>query len=129
MKCHGCLSEDTRRSRRRGLREGMALRLKKQAPFRCLSCGMRFVARIDDSDAPASPHYVSIADLLGLRGWARRVFTDHLILGSLGTALLVTLIGLFFAVALGWIQPRFLLPEANPERLHWPMGTSSKPPR
>lgn len=126
MKCSACHSEDTRRSRRRGVREGITLRLKQQAPFRCLACGLRFVAKIEDRHSAAAPHYVSIADYLGLRGWARRVFTDYLIVGGLGTFVLLTLVVLVFAFALGWIQPHFLLPEANSEQPHWSLGTGSK---
>ncbi|MCB1941122.1 MAG: hypothetical protein KDI53_03595 [Candidatus Accumulibacter sp.] len=112
MKCPSCFSEDVRRSRRRGPKEGTALRLKHQAPFRCQECGLRFIEKVEDGDPSAAPRRLSIADYLGLRGWARRAFSDHMILGTLVTVLLALLIGLFFAVALGWIEPRFLLPEA-----------------
>jgi transcriptional regulator NrdR family protein len=106
MNCPNCHSENTRRSRRRGLREGMALRLKHQAPYRCTECGLRFIA--SDEATAADHHWVSIADYLGLIGKQRLAFSDHVILGGLTSLLLGLSIVLFFAVAFGWIEPSFL---------------------
>lgn len=111
MKCPSCDSEDVRRSRRRGLREGTALRLKNLAPYRCRECGLRFTAAKEQSETGVVARRVSIADYLGLRGWPRQVFTDQLILGGLLAMLLLVVVIAFFALALGWFEPVFLLPE------------------
>lgn len=105
MNCPKCLSEKVRRSRRRGPREGIVLRFKGQAPYRCRLCGLRFIAGEERADAAAKRRQLSIADYLGLRGYARRIFTDHMILGGLISLLLllVSLI-LFLSVAFGWID-------------------------
>jgi hypothetical protein len=44
MECPYCKSDNVRRSRRRGLREGLLLRIILWAPFRCRSCQQRFWA-------------------------------------------------------------------------------------
>jgi DNA-directed RNA polymerase subunit RPC12/RpoP len=103
MNCPNCHSEDVRRSRRSGPREGIALRLKHQAPYRCAHCSTRFIAREDA--AAGGPRQLSFADYLGLRGDSRRFFTDQMILGGLTSLLLLLVIGVFFSMALGWINP------------------------
>lgn len=108
MSCPNCLSHDVRRSRRQGPKEGLALRLKGQAPYRCKCCDARFIDKADDGDAGATGHHLSFADYLGLRGWARRAFSDYVIIGGLGSVLLVGLIILLFAYSLGWIDPLVL---------------------
>ena len=102
MNCPNCHSEDVRRSRRSGPREGIALRLKHQAPYRCQHCATRFIAREDA--AVALQRQLSFADYLGLRGWSRRFFSDRVILGGLTSLLLLLVIGVFFSVAVGWIN-------------------------
>lgn len=112
MKCPSCNSEDVRRSRRRGPQEGMALRLKKEAPFRCRDCGLRFVARNEVEEIGSSPgRRLSFADYLGLRGWPRRVFTDQLILGGLLVTAVLGITLFIFAFAFGWVDPLFLHPD------------------
>ena len=83
----------------------MVLRFKGLALYRCRHCGLRFIAGEERADAADSRRQLSIADYLGLRGYARRIFTDHMILGGLISLLLllVSLI-LFFSVAFGWID-------------------------
>ena len=85
----------------------MVLRFKGQAPYRCRHCGLRFVAGEQQADAAARRRQLSIADYLGLRGYAKRIFTDRMIIGGLISVLLllVSLI-LFFSVAFGWIDLR-----------------------
>jgi hypothetical protein len=41
--CPKCGSNKIRRSQRRGIVEGLFLRLVFRAPFRCIACGARFV--------------------------------------------------------------------------------------
>ena len=113
MKCSSCNSDDVRRSRRRGLQEGMTLRIKSQAPFRCRSCGLRFAAKNDADDAGGNDRHVSFADYLGLTGWPRRVFSDYTVFASLLGLLLLVFIIVFFALAFGWIDPMFLHTKAD----------------
>jgi hypothetical protein len=42
MKCQSCGSSEIRRSRRRGVREQILLRILSRAPFRCTRCNARF---------------------------------------------------------------------------------------
>ncbi|MCP5228271.1 hypothetical protein [Accumulibacter sp.] len=51
---------------------------------------------------------MSFADYLGLRGWARRAFSDHMVIGGLLAILFLVMLGLFFAFALGWLEPLVL---------------------
>jgi len=113
MKCPNCLSDDVRRSRRRGPREGITLRIKHQAPYRCRQCDFRFVGAEDDGDGTSARRQVSFADYLGLRGTARSLLSDRVILGTLGFLLFITLIVLFFALAFGWINPLSWFPEGT----------------
>lgn len=108
MKCPDCNSEDVRRSRRRGPKEGTALRLKGEAPYRCRQCGSRFAAKSEETDQSSAPHQVSFADYLGLTGWARRAFSDHAVIGGLLAIVFLVMLGLFFAFALGWLDPLVL---------------------
>lgn len=113
MKCPNCQSEDTHRSRRRGPKEGITLRLKHQAPYRCRQCGSRFVAAENEGSADAVRRHLSFADYLGLRGPTRKLLSDHVILGTLIFLLLAIMIALLFALALGWIDPLSLLSEST----------------
>ncbi len=103
MNCPNCQSDNVRRSRRRGPQEGLALRVKHQAPYRCRDCGLRFVAEEDASSEAGRP--LSIADYLGLRGWARRVLTDQMIYGTLALLVILVVIVLIFFLAFGGIAP------------------------
>ena len=105
MSCPRCHSPDVRRSRRSGPREGIALRLKHQAPYRCNRCGARFIA---SEEAGATPHPLALADYLGLRGRARRFFTDRMIVGGVASLLFLLMITVFFSIALGWVDPLLL---------------------
>lgn len=110
MKCPNCLSENVRRSRRRGPKEGLALRVTHQAPYRCRECGLRFNHREDDGIDGASRRDLSLADYLGLRGAARRYCTDQVIYGALALLVFIVLVSVVFAFAFGWIEPpQFLL--------------------
>lgn len=103
MNCPKCQSDDVRRSRRRGPQEGLALRVKHQAPYRCRACGLRFVAEEEvtaESDRP-----LSIADYLGLRGWARRILTDQVIYGGIALLVILVVIIMVFVLAFGGIAP------------------------
>lgn len=110
MRCPSCDSDDARRSRRRGLREGFALRLRHLAPYRCRDCGTRFVAPEESDAADGAPHPVSFANYLGLRSSTRRALADPVVMTVLGGVPFLILILLFFAVAYGWIDLRSYLP-------------------
>lgn len=103
MNCPNCHSDDVRRSRRRGPQEGFALRVKHKAPYRCRTCGLRFVA--DDEEPIDGDRSLSIADYLGLRGWARRVLTDQVIYSVLALLIIFLIIVLVFVLAFGGIVP------------------------
>ncbi|MBL8394678.1 MAG: hypothetical protein JNK99_08010 [Candidatus Accumulibacter sp.] len=103
MTCPNCHSPNVRRSQRRGLKEGTALRRKHLAPYRCVACGTRFIAPAEA--VTEEQRALSIADYLGLTGRSRQLFTDHVILGGLTSLLLVLSILLFFSLAFGWIDP------------------------
>ena len=93
----------------------MTLRHKNEAPFRCRSCDLRFIAQNDAVAPDSTDHYVPFAGYLGLAGWSRRVFTDQMILGSLLVATLLVLVLVVVALAFGWIDPALLhLDEAIP---------------
>lgn len=115
--CPDCQSPNVRRSQRRGLREGMFLRLRHLAPYRCRSCRLRFVAPEllpPGADEGKPKPRVSISGYLGLSGRARRFLTDRMILGLLGAIVLIVVISLVFGFALGLLQPpSFLMRDPN----------------
>jgi len=80
------------------------LRLKHEAPYRCRSCGSRFIAADGDYAASDAKRPVSFARYLGLRGATRRLLSDHMLLAMLGLLLLVILTLLSFALALDWVN-------------------------
>lgn len=112
MKCPYCFSENVRRSRRRGPKEGFALRVTHQAPYRCRDCGSRFNHKEDDADHDETRD-LSFADYLGLRGAARRYCTDQVIYGALALLLFIVLVGVVFAFSFGWIEPPLFLLERD----------------
>jgi hypothetical protein len=67
MKCRNCGSARIYRSQRKGLKEGLFLRLFLMAPYRCRDCGMRYI----DYSAhfkKAKGRDESLAEYIGLRG-------------------------------------------------------------
>lgn len=105
MECPSCQSDAVRRSRRRGLQEGTALRIKNQAPYRCRDCGNRFIAPADEETLAAAKRHLSFADYLGLRGRARKLFSDQVVLGLLVFLLMVLLGVIVVGLSLGWFDP------------------------
>jgi len=55
MNCPYCKAADVQRSRRRGLRERVLLRLLLLAPMRCLACQRRFIVFFRGSGRRGSP--------------------------------------------------------------------------
>jgi predicted RNA-binding Zn-ribbon protein involved in translation (DUF1610 family) len=73
MQCPNCGSIHVRRSSRRGLREGLFLRILFRAPYRCLECGTRFFGTSLDPVFRSRRKHRSLAAYLGLReGQIRR---------------------------------------------------------
>ncbi len=105
MECPSCQSDNVRRSRRRGLREGTTLRLKNQAPYRCRDCGYRFIAPADEATLAAASRHLTFADYLGLHGWARKLFSDQVVLGLLAFLAMLLLGMVVVALSLGWFDP------------------------
>jgi len=65
--CPNCGSPNTRRSMRRGLREGAVLRVEHMAPFRCRACRHRFVAEWSGWPKGEVRPRQSLLTFLGLR--------------------------------------------------------------
>jgi hypothetical protein len=73
MKCANCASDHVRRSRRRGLREGLFLRISFRAPYRCRECGTRFIGTSLDPAFRSRRKHRSLGAFLGVReGQIRR---------------------------------------------------------
>jgi hypothetical protein len=68
MECPACKSKNVRRSLRRGLKEGLFLRLIFRAPYRCFQCGSRFNGNSYDSRFRARKKHRSLWAFLGFRG-------------------------------------------------------------
>jgi len=74
MICPKCGSAEIRSSLRRGLREGLFLRMLLIAPYRCKKCGTRFF-RISHLLAPRKrKKHKTLAGYLGLHGTTGRRF-------------------------------------------------------
>jgi hypothetical protein len=71
MKCRLCASERVHRSQRKGLKEGLWLRLVFRAPYRCRECGTRFYAYTSETERGG--HDRSFVEYLGLAGKEYRV--------------------------------------------------------
>ncbi len=89
MECPNCGSLRVRRSLRRGLWEGLILRMMLRAPYRCFDCGTRYFG---SSLIPAfrqRRRHKSLAGWLGFRGGQVRKFHRALIILALFAALIV----------------------------------------
>jgi hypothetical protein len=74
MNCPRCGKSSIRRSARRGIREGLVLRLARKAPFRCQECSYRFTASLDGHHIERKRGDGGIAAFLGLRrGQLRKI--------------------------------------------------------
>jgi predicted RNA-binding Zn-ribbon protein involved in translation (DUF1610 family) len=116
MKCPSCGSEKIRRSARRGIKEGLFLRLRKRAPFRCISCGRRFIERADAQKFRRQGRFPGLAAYLGLRRGQRSKLR-----------LLLVSLGLLFVLLLIIIAFTWYLSNMQPDRLGKPSRTSLKP--
>jgi len=74
MNCRYCGSDKIFRSHRKGLYEGFWLRLFRRAPYRCHSCGIRYIAQSRHGTRhPKQIRDESLASYLGLRGSEHRL--------------------------------------------------------
>jgi hypothetical protein len=97
MECPKCKSHNIRRSQRRGLYEGLVLRMLLYAPFRCQNCQERFRAFAPGHHSQYGKHtHHSLAGYLGLpkakQARFGRAFKIALI------ALLLILLGVWLAL-------------------------------
>ncbi|HMW16351.1 MAG TPA: hypothetical protein PKN13_01085 [Accumulibacter sp.] len=66
---------------------------------------MRFIAPADEATLAAANRHLTVADYLGLRGWARKLFTDQVILGLLALLAMLLLGIVVMGLAMGWFDP------------------------
>lgn len=94
MNCPGCNAANLRRSRRRGIYEGLVLRVLYFAPYRCEACGQRFTVSSFGQRARAHRHRQSATAYLGLRGPAKKRFVRAVKFAVVGIALILVAIWL-----------------------------------
>lgn len=111
MNCPKCESNDVHRSRRRGLYEGLALRLILRAPFRCVACGLRFTGFILGQHVRRPKKHRSLASYLGLHGVEKDTFNR---------ILLISLVAALFILAVTWVVLRMSVPSPPPPPLPEP---------
>ncbi len=68
MHCPSCGSKQVRRSLRRGLWEGLCLRLALRAPYRCFNCGTRYFGSSLDPAFRSRKKHRTWTSYLGIRG-------------------------------------------------------------
>lgn len=92
MDCPNCKKSKIRRSPRRGLYEGLVLRLGHKAPYRCEFCRLRFVGATDPHAVGAAQRPRSLLKYLGLVD----TLTLHtfISLGLAGVLLALILVGI-----------------------------------
>jgi hypothetical protein len=91
MECPHCKSHNLRRSHRRGLWEGLILRIILRAPFRCGDCNKRFWGFSRDPHFRRSKKPHSFAGYLGIYGKQKKKLKKLLLL------LVILIIGSIFA--------------------------------
>ncbi len=89
MKCRYCGSLNVYRSHRKGIKEGLLLRLVFAAPFRCRDCRQRFIAFGGSGEFRRREKHSSLAAYLGLGSDASYKFERWLLIGIVGAVLLL----------------------------------------
>jgi hypothetical protein len=89
MKCPKCGSCRIRRSTRRGIGEGLFLRMILRAPFRCLDCGARFIASSTDPSFRKQWRHSTLASYLGIRTEDQSFLDRILAIVALGLLILL----------------------------------------
>lgn len=83
MRCSNCGSLFVRRSVRRGLWEGLLLRVLFRAPYRCFECGTRYIGASNSSVFRQRKKHKTLAGYLGFPGGQNRKFRRALIVAVL----------------------------------------------
>lgn len=78
--CPNCKSHNVRRSRRRGLYEGLVLRIVLRAPFRCESCQKRFRTFWPRHPLSRKMAHTSLASYLGISNAQQSKFNRAVII-------------------------------------------------
>ena len=94
--CPKCASTDVRPSRRRGLKEGLLLRLARRAPFRCRSCASRFIASFPRHARSPGDKRKSLAHFLGFSHEEVSKINRKLVLALILVGLILVAIYLIF---------------------------------
>jgi hypothetical protein len=95
MECPNCKSHNVRRSQRRGLYEGVILRIASRAPFRCESCRLRFRAFSPHHRFHRHGAHRSLASFLGFPRTQQSRFERTLVFIFVG--ILAILFGIWLA--------------------------------
>ena len=95
MECPNCKSHNVRRSQRRGLYEGLILRIASRAPFRCESCRLRFRAHSSRHSFHRHRAHRSLASFLGFPRTQQGRFERTLVFVFVG--ILAILFGIWLA--------------------------------
>ena len=117
MECPKCKSHDIRRSVRRGLYEGLVLRMALCAPFHCQKCQTRFRAFAPGHRSHHGHHtHHTLAGFLGLPREGRVKFGRTFII--ILVALLLILLGVWLAL---WAAKPSHAPESSsPQSFYFP---------
>lgn len=96
ISCSKCGSNQIRRSRRRGIVEGLFLRLALRAPFRCIACGARFVSPYHGRQFQRPQEHRDLLSFLGFHDSQRDKLQRNLIMIGLSAILIIAVIMLVF---------------------------------
>jgi hypothetical protein len=105
MICPKCGSAKIRRSVRKGLKEGLILRLALMAPYRCLDCGNKYFGFSLVRDFRRRKKYKGIPEYLGFHGDKKKKFTRVVMLTALSAALIILATMLVFRLSQGSAEP------------------------
>lgn len=103
MQCPNCDSIRVRRSLRKGLWEGLFLRMLFRAPYRCVDCGTRYLGSSLNPVFHSRKHHRTLAGYLGFRGAQVRKFRRAIVIIIMFAALILVA---------SWLVSRFSEPGA-----------------
>jgi transposase-like protein len=96
LSCPSCGSHNVRRSLRKGIREGLLLRITLRAPYRCFNCGTRFQASSTAQGYGKRKPHKSLLGFLGFRRNQAEVAKKKMLMFAVGIAVLLIAIWLVF---------------------------------